>query len=167
MDLFSSRTYLQNATTGIWTVADAIFYSIELPWDNNLNDQSCIPPGDYELIRYQSPAHGQTWCFHNPTLGVWATPDLIPAGTVGARSYSELHSANWARQLLGCCALGLNGQPMIDPATGQAEPAVEDSVDAIERFTELVGGWIDGLVVHVTCASGTEDPTLGYLFTGG
>ncbi|MGH9351264.1 MAG: DUF5675 family protein, partial [Terriglobia bacterium] len=141
------------------------FYSIELPWRDNHPDLSCIPPGEYELRRYISPKHGKTFCFHNPVLGVWALPAMIPAGIVGARSLSEIHAANWADELLGCVGLGLSGQPMLNPRDGTVDPAVEESVDAVEQFLDLIG-WVDGHTVNITCAAGTTDPAAGYFFPG-
>jgi len=77
----------------------------EQPWNNNLEGHSCIPVGDYQLLPYQSPAHGATVVFHNPALGIYGTPDMIPAGQQG-RSLCEIHSANWPFQLKGCVAVG-------------------------------------------------------------
>lgn len=77
----------------------------EQPWNNNLADQSCVPVGDYELLPYDSPAHGPTVVFHNPALGVYGTPAMIPAGSAG-RSLCEIHNANWPFQPRGCVAVG-------------------------------------------------------------
>ena len=43
----------------------------EQPWNNNLQNHSCIPEGDYELRPYDSPAHAVV--FHNPELGIFAS----------------------------------------------------------------------------------------------
>ena len=77
----------------------------EQPWNDNLADHSCIPVGDYSLLPYESPAHGPTVLFHNPALGVYGTPAMIPAGETG-RSLCEIHSANWPSELKGCVAVG-------------------------------------------------------------
>ena len=77
----------------------------EQPWNNNLEGQSCIPVGNYQLLPYNSPAHGSTIVFHNPALGIWGTPNLIPPGQAG-RSLCEIHNANWPFQLRGCVAVG-------------------------------------------------------------
>lgn len=76
-------------------------YTIELPWKDNLPDVSCIPPGRYLFYNYLSPSKGK----------VWRTDSLAPA-----RVAIEIHAANWARQLLGCIAVGktvdvINGTP--------------------------------------------------------
>ncbi|HEY2071223.1 MAG TPA: DUF5675 family protein [Rhizomicrobium sp.] len=77
----------------------------EQPWNNNMPDHSCIPVGEYQLLPYTSPKHGETVVFHNPALGIYGTPEMIPAGETG-RSLCEIHSANWPDQLEGCLALG-------------------------------------------------------------
>lgn len=82
-----------------------ICFTCEQPWNNNENNVSCIPEGDYELHAFNSPAHGHTFVFHNPALDVYGTPALIPAGRRG-RSLCEIHAANWPYQLRGCVAVG-------------------------------------------------------------
>jgi hypothetical protein len=72
-------------------------------------------------------------------LKIMGSDILSPDQTIaGWRSGCELHSANWAEQLLGCIALGLDDQPMYDPLTGRVEPSIEKSRDAVyELLTEL------------------------------
>jgi hypothetical protein len=77
----------------------------EQPWNDNQEGHSCIPVGTYELMPYLSPAHGPTVVFHNPALGIYGWPALIPAGQSG-RSLCEIHPANWPFQLKGCVAVG-------------------------------------------------------------
>lgn len=137
MNLFLDTVCGKTATTGTFTCAALKLFSIELPWANNKADVSCVPAGEFQLLPYFSPAHGQTWRLHNPKLGVWGSSTMAPEGM---RTQVELHSANWCRQLLGCCALGLEGAPMLDPATGRVEPAVEQSVDAIAELRKLLDG---------------------------
>lgn len=121
-------------------------YSIEQPWRNDEQGASCVPAGTYTLMPYNSPTHGPTWFLENKDLNV---------GGAGAyRSYCELHSANWARQLEGCIAFGLSGQPMLDPVTGVAEPAVEESVDAIEALTMALGSLSSGHTLTIEYAPG-------------
>lgn len=83
----------------------AFCVTCEQPWNDNLQGHSCIPVGTYQLLPYMSPAHGATVVFHNPALGIYGTPDMIPAGQQG-RSLCEIHSANWPFQLKGCVAVG-------------------------------------------------------------
>lgn len=79
--------------------------SCEQPWNNNLPDISCIPAGTYQLLPYDSPAHGPTVVFHNPALGIYGTPAMIPVGKSG-RSLCEIHVGNWPRDVKGCVAVG-------------------------------------------------------------
>lgn len=70
----------------------------ELPWRENANGASCIPPGLYVCMYRLSPIHGM--CYH--------------VENVPGRSGVEIHSANWMGdkakgkkcQLLGCIAPG-------------------------------------------------------------
>lgn len=133
VDLVLTRTGCSSvATTGRMVLPTGeLLYSIECPWQDNAPDVSCVPEGRYVLMPYSSPAHGATWFLDNAVLGV---------GDCGARrSYCELHSANWARQLEGCIAFGLDGIPMYDPVRHAVEPAVESSQDAIEVLLMALG----------------------------
>ena len=54
MELELIRTYYPNGTNGeIFLDGKRLCFSIELPWNNNHSQTSCIPEGKYELkIRY-------------------------------------------------------------------------------------------------------------------
>ena len=151
MNLTLTRKYGDMATTGTLTdmAGSFTFYTVELPWADNHADQSCVPEGLYELVPYESPKHGPTWCLHNPSLGIYSG---TPQGVVNFRAYCEIHAANWAEQLLGCIALGLEGQPTFDPITGRVEPAVEESRDAVARFLEILGPMSTGHMLSITHA---------------
>lgn len=140
------RVYQQDATTGLFTVTALIYASVELRWDNNLPDKSCVPEGTYELVPYDSPKHGPTWYLKNEALGV--------GGADTTRSFCELHAANFARQLEGCIALGLMGNPMFDPATGEVSPAVEDSRPAIAQLLADLTPMSYGHTLNITSADG-------------
>lgn len=132
----------QASTPGMLTVAteagERFWFTIEQPWRDNQKGVSCVPMGLYELVPYLSPTHGATWCLHNPPLGIYAGfgPRAAPPG---GRDFCELHSANWARQLEGCIALGIEGRPLYDPSTGHCMPAVEKSCDAIQELVLFLG----------------------------
>lgn len=139
------------ATIGTLIVASYTsmrLHTIELPWKDNEAGTSCIPAGDYELVPYSSPTHGPTYCMHNPSLNIYG-PGFVPEG---GRSFCELHSANWARQLKGCIALGLEATPMLDPVTGVVEPAVENSKDAVAELLRLLGTGVTGHHLIITRA---------------
>jgi hypothetical protein len=93
-------------TFGRLLVDDGLFCATcEQPWNDNMEGASCIPEGDYDLIPFESPAHGHTFVFHNPALNIYGTPAMMPAGVHG-RSLCEIHNANWPFQLKGCVAVG-------------------------------------------------------------
>jgi hypothetical protein len=121
-------------------------YTIEPPWKDNHADISCVPPGAYTLMPYHSPEHGPTWYLQNA--------DNTVGGRGAARSYCELHSANWARQLEGCIAFGLDDFPMLDPVDNTVEPAVEHSVDAIEALLQSLVPMSTGNTLSIVYADG-------------
>ena len=65
-------------------------YGMELPWNDNRVDESCIPDGVYNCVMGESPKFGNVF-------GIKDVP---------GRSDILIHPANWTRQLLGCVALG-------------------------------------------------------------
>ena len=118
----------------------------EQPWRDNLQGHSCIPVGDYQLLPYVSPAHGPTVVFHNPALGIYGTPEMIPHGQQTGRSLCEIHAANWPFQLRGCVALG---REVINiPPNGMGVTASRVTLAALEARwgdrTGLTATIIDG-----------------------
>jgi Family of unknown function (DUF5675) len=133
MNLTLTRTQSNDdCTLGQIVLPDGtLLYSLELPWKDNDKDVSCVPPGIYQLIPYTSPKHDSTWYLENAALGV--------GGAGSHRSFCEIHSANWASQLEGCIALGLENAPMYNPVEGEIVPAVEQSMLAINRIKNVLG----------------------------
>lgn len=75
---------------------------VERPWINNANYISCIPPGKYQCIAFNSDKHGNVWKLQN-VLG---------------RTDIEIHAANIFTELKGCLAPGrrfgtLKGTPAV------------------------------------------------------
>jgi hypothetical protein len=139
------------ATTGTMIASDASFFTLEQPWCDNEVGHSCVPAGLYDLIPYYSPRHDETWCLSNPALNIMGADILTPSQVLaGMRSMVEIHSANWAEQLEGCVALGLEGQPMLDPLTGRVEPAVENSRDAVAHLISILGAMSTGHTLLIT-----------------
>ncbi len=100
MNVILTRTpSTDQGTFGLFRMDDGTqFCSLELPWRDNANGISCIPPGIYQCKWIQSPKHGECYQVTN----------------VAQRDMIEIHSANFAgdtgkgfiSQLLGCIALG-------------------------------------------------------------
>lgn len=66
--------------------------TLELPDKDNQNRISCIPNGEYEVIKRNSAKYG--WHFH-----------IL---SVLNRTLILIHNANYVRQLKGCIAVGLS-----------------------------------------------------------
>lgn len=115
--LLTRFAYLEDRTLGRLECFGEAFWTIENPWLDNKPNVSCIPEGEYQMERYDSPTHGfNTWQF----VGV---PN---------RTYIQIHVANYASNVMGCIGLG-NG--VIANLAG-----VSSSRDAMDRFGELTIG---------------------------
>lgn len=99
----------------LWYDNQKICDTIERPWLNNQAKISCIPPGRYTAISFQSPHNGDVWLLENTT----------------PRSMIEIHSANTADQLEGCIAVGTKG------VLGNV-PAVLRSKDTMARLKKIL-----------------------------
>lgn len=98
-DIEITRTYLQNVTKGnlfVFNEYGTVKYScvtIELPWNDNLSNVSCIPIGTYQWEKVERSAS-----FNYPHIHILNVPN---------RSGIKIHVANYVRQLRGCIAPGL------------------------------------------------------------
>lgn len=77
--------------------------TMELPWRNNEQRQSCIPTGSYTVVKRNSAKYGQH--FH-----ITGVPD---------RDLILIHNCNYVTQLLGCVGVGkahadINGDGLLD-----------------------------------------------------
>jgi Family of unknown function (DUF5675) len=77
-------------------------FTMELPWENNEPDKSCIPTGTYTCVPHNSVAHPGTWELLN-------VPD---------RSEILIHTGNTDADSLGCILVGrtigsINGTPAV------------------------------------------------------
>lgn len=84
---------------------DLFCVTVERGWRSNEKSVSCIPPGEYELVPFNSARFGSVVAFRNPALGVWVNESDIPKGLAG-RSACLIHAANWPHELHGCVAVG-------------------------------------------------------------
>lgn len=90
MHVMLYRTYDASGVNGALFIDAALeCYTIELPWQNNMPNRSCIPEGTYVLKGRYSPRHGR----HLEITGV------------KGRSLILIHPANNAlAELKGCIA---------------------------------------------------------------
>lgn len=130
------RTLCQDAcTTGILTVGGMSLTTMELPWRENESMVSCVPAGEYQLIPYASPTHGQTWRLHNPNLGVWGLSDAPPTP---ARTEVEIHTGNFASDSEACILVGMRAGQLLNPKSDVLESAVLDSDIAMTHLRDLL-----------------------------
>ena len=89
-------------------------HTLELPWKDNKRRVSCIPEGEYEVIKHRSPK------FKN-SFWIQDVPD---------RSEILIHAGNYYTQILGCILVGLDSRDI----NGDGETDVVSSRRAIERM---------------------------------
>lgn len=86
-----TRWKMSNCTLGILTYGDFKCFTLELPWLDNQLNISCIPTAEaYAGEKHKSPSNGKCIAINN----------------VLNRTYIQIHSANFIRQLRGCIAVG-------------------------------------------------------------
>ena len=125
-----NRLYLPDKTIGVWTYDDKTLYSIEKPWRDNRQNVSCIPEGEYKLVRVNSPRFGSN---------MWSVLD------VPNRTHILVHVANYSRDVVGCIGLGLSVADRLQ--------AVWNSGDAIREFY----AWSEGMdTLNLTIRSGPK-----------
>ena len=66
--------------------------TLELAWNDNESQISCIPNGEYSVIPYSSPSKGTVYLLEN----------------VENRSMIEIHVGNYYTDILGCILVGDN-----------------------------------------------------------
>lgn len=90
MKLELIRKYHPNGTDGkLFFTGGFICYTIELPWIHNEHQKSCVPEGEYRIVKRYSPKF--EWHLHLPD--------------VPGRELILIHPANNAlKELRGCIA---------------------------------------------------------------
>jgi hypothetical protein len=90
MELVIFRTYHTDGVNGVLYANNSFqCYTIELPWEDNIPQHSCIPEGRYELKKRYSTKFGQHLLVEN----------------VKGRALILIHPANDAlKELRGCIA---------------------------------------------------------------
>lgn len=114
-------------TFGKIRIKNEIFYTLELPWRDNIRNISCIPAGVYEC-RFSMSAR-------------FKRPMYLVSG-VNHRDGIRIHSANYAgdvdqglkSNLSGCIALGLHTGVM------SKQKCILLSQPAVRKFEKLMNG---------------------------
>lgn len=84
------RWYRPDCTLSIIEAGGFHCFGLELPWRDNREDISCIPPGHYKGRKIVAPSNGS----------------CIEIMDVPGRTHIQVHAANYTRQIRGCAAVG-------------------------------------------------------------
>jgi len=114
-----NRWYQDDCTMGRLKIDDFQCFTLELPWLNNQNDISCIPPGTYEYFLRNSPHNGA----------------VLELRDVEDRTYVQIHSGNYTSQILGCILVG----DSIKWLNADEIPDVTNSVNTKRRLLAIAG----------------------------
>ncbi len=115
----------EKQTLGVLSVDGFTCKTLELPDKNNASRVSCIPEGTYICKFTKSPLFSK-----NAGRDVFTYAVL----NVPKRAGIRIHSANYARQLLGCIATGSAHKDL--DADGQLD--VIHSGDTMKKFEEFI-----------------------------
>lgn len=111
-----NRIYQNDCTVGILNYGiNARACTLELPWNDNQSNISCIPAGYYIAQYRSSPSNG----------------DVIELKGVPKRSYIQIHSGNYTRQIEGCILVG-------DSITDINKDGVLDVANSKETLNKLL-----------------------------
>lgn len=118
-------------TFGVIVYGNEWLYTLELPWRDNRPDVSCIPAGEYNVVRRYSPS------FKRVTYWIQ---------DVEGRSYILIHGANfagdvtkgWQSHLQGCITLGCVTATAKNKY-GKVQKCVGRSREAISRLERMTG----------------------------
>lgn len=96
-----------------------VFATLELPWQNNQRNISCVPTGFYRLTKRFSPKYGDHFLLED----------------VPNRSLILIHHGNYAKDTKGCILIGrsvidLDGDRRLDITNSQ------NSMETLNALTE-------------------------------
>ena len=117
---------------GTLTFGDTTLSTIERPWlptsPGGKPFESCIPPGDYELVQHRRASGDRVLALINPGFAVFYQNEDRPR-EVG-RYLILIHAANFSDQVVGCLAPG-TGRTVTERG-----PMVTSSRDAMKLIME-------------------------------
>lgn len=95
--------------------------TLELPWQDNEPNASCIPPGRYYCTRVKD----------RTLAGGTIIPNTFEVNDVKGRSGILFHVGNFAKDTHGCILLGIGFDEM------PGYPMITRSQDAFDRFLKV------------------------------
>ncbi len=121
------RWYHDDCTLGRLVCGPFQCFTLELPFEGNAPDVSCIIPGTYSAFKRTSPTNGP----------------CIELRDVPGREYVQIHKGNYTRDILGCILVG----DSIRFLDGDTVPDVTNSGATLARLLQLLP---DELTVHIS-----------------
>lgn len=118
IELYLTRTLaLEEATFGVlFSGRQPVCVTLELPWNDNRTDESCIPVGAYRVVPYSSERYPN----------VWHVLD------VPGRTHILIHSGNYPSNTNGCII------PGSQYGLGDNALAVSSSGAAMQKIRQIV-----------------------------
>jgi len=102
---------VKTCTPGTLTIGDHSWPTLELPYRGNKPFESCVPPGEYQLVPYDSGKYGDVYVAVNHHLNVYHSmndPDRPPTGRYKCLYF---HRGNSAHNFEGCGGVGKEWLP--------------------------------------------------------
>ena len=124
MKILKLKRFVMNdqATYGVMIDQDVTPYpfcvTLELPWKDNKPEVSCIPKGEYRIVKVKSPKFG----------------DVFQVMDVPNRYHILIHKGNFTTDVLGCILLGEYFDQILNPKANQVVTSVQSSGAAYNEF---------------------------------
>lgn len=113
-----NRWYHNDCTLGRLTCGSFQCFTLELPDKGNQSNISCIPEGTYTAFKRVSPSNG-------PCIELKDVPN---------RTYIQIHSGNYTRNIQGCILVG----DAIKFLDADSIPDVSNSKATLTRLLDLL-----------------------------
>ena len=130
LERFNYGFNVDNAVSGtfgrMYLPSGQILYTCERPWMGNQPSVSCIPEGEYTLLKRESPVVVRST--DGKYIEGWEVCE------VPGRTYIMIHPANWPHQLQGCISVGVRYTKIMDKL------GVSHSRDAFDIFMSTLSG---------------------------
>lgn len=139
--------YGDDLTEGRLHVGKQVLRTLERPWragmPGGMPFESCVPDGEYELLRHTRPSGDAVLALRNPDLHVYYTKE--ERGAASGRYLILIHSANYVEQVAGCIAPGLSR------TIADNRVMVRSSREAMAKI--MAARW-DSILIQPGCGTG-------------
>ena len=108
-------------TIGKIHLEDKTLISMEQPWNDNIPYQSCVPPGMYELIPWESTRYSSCFVIVNEKLNVFFSKVSPNRPENGRFKCIFFHRGSYVRNFKGCSGLGETYKPEFDMITNTTQ----------------------------------------------